>query len=266
MVNHDGITQFYIEATVVHGESREEEVSRKFESEIQDFINDIPSPDFTTLFRTVKRTAEQPQVGKFKKAVAEFIKTAQWDAVKEMQDSSIISKDMTKSIHFRGWEIMITLIAKGIRSSSVRNIGVIAGDVWNEDMKEIENISYIRGAIKKKVAQHRGIDSPYIIALNLMHEFASAFPLDRMIGQALWDHQGMLRNGNTRISAILVFLRASPSYIPKKFYVCHNPWARYPLPPIPRLPRLELIDDRFVPVAGDPLTEILGLPPNWPEE
>ena len=250
---------FYVEATVVHGESQQEENIRKFESQIKDHINTIDSPDFSLSFQTVRFGPNPPKLRKFKGKVDEFLKKADWETVKPLQDLRIFNRAMEETISCEGWVIKVFLIAKGDTrgKTGIQNVGMDIRGSGNESILEEKEIFSIQKNVRKKSSQHGRVLAPYVIVLNIMSESAVGFPLERLMNSALWGDGGVLTKDNTRVSVIIAFLHAAPSHIPElnQVYVCHNPHATYPLSEA----ALHLSQ-------SDPLTEILGLPPNWPDE
>ena len=259
LLDSQDITPFYVEATVVHGESQQEENIRKFEAQIKDHINSIDSPDFSLVSQIIRVGSNQPKLRKFKRKVDEFVQKASWEPIKAMQDLRIFNQDMEKTISCEGWVIKIFLIAKGDtrHKTGMVNVGMDIKYVGNESLLEEKEIVSIRKNIRKKSHRHGKMAAPYVIILNIMSDLAVSFPLERLMNSALWGNEGVLIQANTRVSAIIALLHATPSHIPEldKVYVCHNPHAINPLP-----------ESAFRLLQGDPLREILGLPPNWPAE
>lgn len=269
LMKSEEIPPFYLEAKVVTGESEQSIRHRRFWEEIQDFINQEKSVDFFLRVHLLSNPSTQPPLKKIRTAVRNYIDSANRDE---------------KWFDIHGWKYVISLIPKPDRSSLGDRLVAVSSygfqPVINKDFQDIQS------AIEDKAGKYGQFLSPYVIAINMLNPWAG---FSDFISALFGEHDEAFSRGdgtlpgltfrsssaalhwhgepqNTRVSAVIAFRHALPWHIPG-LYVCPNPWAQYPLPqPLPRLSRFDLTDDRFAPVAGDPLKEILGLPPNWPNE
>lgn len=271
LVASDDWGPFYVEATVLSGKSDQEAKMDKKFKEIQDHINKIESPYFYVAVTRIRATKQQPSLGKFRIAVQDYVKSA---------ERSIISGDLSvyreENLIVDDWELRVGLIFKNMKGSpTVRTIGMVPStDVYHEG----SIIKSIQKSIGSKASKYRRLGSPYLVAIYLPNMASVSTMMDAIYGrgsdrfidgswpgmnsrsgEAVFRWYGNIQHRN--MSAILGFTGMHKEYIPSEVYVCPNPWARYPLPqPLPRLSRFDLANDRFVPVAGDSIRGILGLP------
>ena len=272
----DNLSPFYVEAKLASGQSESEIAEEKLWGDVIRCIDEIESPDFYLTIHPKSIPDSPPRLTDIKKHVTKFIHNLSSTHQKGREDICI-----------RGLQFGIGVIPRGDSKGNSRlgSIGSIWGE-WNIIPSDLTD--HLGDAIERKSKRYGKLDAPYLIAVDIMN--ASLSPLDLFnvlygigpeeiirpkdgsrLGIELRQSGGVLPK-YPNVTAIIAFHQVMPSFIPHDWpipqaYVCPNPWAQHPLPEaIPRLFRFELVNDRFVPVAGDPLTEILGLPPNWPDD
>ena len=272
---------FHLEAKVVTGESERDMKDRKFREEIEDSINQIKTQDFFVSFRLVNGLTTQPPLEKIRSVVLNYINSLDRSEVESSVNSGNL-RQFEKKCTVQGWDFIISPLPRHDNDTLYqRIIGVSSRGFF-----PVTDIQDIQSAVKNKAKRYGDLSTPYLIAINMMSYGAGFSDFISALFGEYEDHpsrgDGTLpglttrspnaalrwrgKPRNTRVSAVIGFHHALPWHIPD-LYVCPNPWAKYPLAqPLPRLSRFDLMDDRFVPVAGDPLKEILGLPPNWPDE
>lgn len=183
-----------------------------------------------------------------------------------------------------GAEITITITLAKWKSAG--NVSVVGG------LDETANA--IRKAIHKKAAEYGELDLPFLLAINVINEVFLTHVGPEQIADAMFGqrvvifHKGSQETThtrdcksakflnpkgspqNTRVSGIIVVGCLNPwnfnGIIPELW---HNPWAKYPFPSeLWQLPQQVPSKSAGVyeKMEGKAISDLLGLPPNWPED
>lgn len=272
---------FYLEATLVSGETARETTARARENVVYDVLNRlVKSPDYF-LSLSVRGSPESPPPAK---QLANYINrelaVLDYDHIERLFRLNGDRNMPTWHFNHDGWVIEIQPIPKGqLRGNrSIRPIGTIKSEI-----KAVTPWGPIHDAIIEKGGKYGTIDFPYVIALNAIEQIDT---LDIM--QALFGEEEILISENfetrmrlkpngawfgpkgpqyTRVSAALVITQLSPYNIPRaKLTLYHNPWAKNPYTSVlTQLPQAIQIDGRIQWVDGKKPTDIFKLPSTWPD-
>jgi hypothetical protein len=276
---------FYLEGAVASGESRQEASAGALRNKVHDLLNRLDSPKFFISWEVISSTPTAPATRKIKA----FLKQ-QLDLLDPEQIASRYKSGGYPALpHWRyshdGWEIDFFPIPKSpeLRGKpGVRPVGMELHGVEIVDPR-----TPLRDVILEKAGKYGRVKHPFVVAVN-----SRADHLDRTdVLEALFGREQFIytqtRNGvvgpkaerapdgvwtspngprYTRLSAVLLFVGLLPWTV-CCCQVClyHNPWAEKKLDSeLNRLSRMTPIGGRRSWVDGEPLSFILGLPPDWP--
>jgi hypothetical protein len=144
----------------------------------------------------------------------------------------------------------------------------------------------LRGAVKKKANRYGALDKPLVIAINVDSFHLDAIDeVQALYGEESWvevlghpERSGPQRqpNGawrgpkgpqNRRASAVWFFNDLTPYTLGTRRSTLYlNPWAHLPTPScMLTFPHKRLTDDELVSLEGKSLSELFGVPDDWPE-
>ena len=277
-----GTERVYVEATVARGLSREQQGIEAAKDAFIDGLNHMDSPNFFIEVQFIETPKGPPPIRQARCFLDLHLKTLDPDQV---EDRLTRTMDYRSLPYFRfqeeGWSVDLYAMPKPVGARNDRSLRNVSG-IWT-GTHEIDAITPIRKAIRSKSTRYGELGLPYVIALNYVGESGSE---DDVI-QALFGNRyhtyighpsktvvGRRRNGcwhprhNTRVSGILFFRRLGGHDIADaEVRLYHNPWARHPyeghlcefpqMVPVPEDRSLRAVDGRS-------LSDVLGLPNDWP--
>jgi len=272
---------FYLEATVVSGKTREEAAAEARINTVYDTIDHMDSPNFFITFemRGVPRT---PVPGKDIRAhLAKELSALDPDAViAEYERRGDAALPKWPFLH-DGWHLTFSPIPKSPTARGkpgVRPIGIsFTGMHW------VQTDTHIRSSIMGKAGRYGDLKLPYVVAVNVLDHIDTEDVMTALFGDDVVRFDGQTatsdreRNGvwtgkggprYTRLSAVLVAssLRSDTlcsSEAAVSLWL--NPWAVQLYDSVlTRLPRHVAIDGRMTRLDGVSVGGILGLPADWP--
>lgn len=287
LVNLNNNPIFYFESTLAIG-SHDELAAEKLKNVVYDTINRMESPNFF-IGAIVQGTPKTPPPGaKWRKFLKIKLSELDPDQVAfHFMEGEL--KDLPSwRTEYDGWVVIFQAIPKSPEARGkpgTRPIGI-----RTEGSQARKSEINIRNVIEKKATKYGRLNLPYIISINIMHEFCDNISIanalygeeiiieTRTINGAKKFRPGRELNGvwwgpigprNTRVSAVLIFKQLFPWSIAQNTPVLwHNPWAKIPLnPEILTLPQ-KLFNEKGIykeHKAGKSAGEVFNLPRNWPE-
>jgi len=278
---------FYLEATLASGSSEERSADKR-ENVVYETIDKMNSPNFFIGVKVQGSPDTPPPGRKWRVILERWVSKLDPDKIGEKLESGGLEDLPNILLNHDGWNVTFQAIPKspnargkkGIRPIGLRFFGF---HKCNED-------EWIKNSIKEKATKYGDLNLPYIIAINVISIFGND---DHMVMDALFGKEGVTffrrpnggsdykltraPNGafrgpkgpqNTRVSGIIIcnnLLWGDISKINPTLW--HNPWASSPLNqdlwvlpqyvPNSNKSRIELKEGKIV-------TEIFGLPENWP--
>ena len=284
LVKQDNGTDFYLEASVMMNESKEEAGQRARLARIIDKINQSVKSDRLFLRMYPKK------ISKRSTRTSKLIKWLQEKANNLNSNELLKIKDHSQLPKWKwcdgDWLIEFTPIPKRpneISGTIERIIGIGPIQVTLDQTKD-----RLRRNLVGKASRYGQLDRPYIIAVNVMSNFIDSEVIEEILfGDEVyeveftesgpgWSTSRRMRNGAwtsergpryTRNSAVLIFKRLSPWRVAStQVLLFHNPWAKRKYESVLTcFPQCMLKDgDRHL-VDGESPGNILGLLSGWPE-
>lgn len=258
---------FYLEARVISGRSREQAAAERRANQVYEEIDKLVSADFFVGIECSKLPSEPLSGREIRAFLKEKLDATNWDELVPLYlDGGPAAMPRWRFADLR-WPVEFFPIPKQLEDrgkQGIRPLGMLF-----HDFGALEDLSFIRHAISQKAKRYGDLNAPFIVAVNLLSGFAD----EDAVVSALYGRRTrtFLRLGNgkeivtdgrddtglwssagphsklTRLSGILVVLRAEAWNVPSsRLLYCSNPWANSRLPdPFPRLPRIVLFNDRL---------------------
>ncbi len=276
--------QFYLEAIVVMGESKEMTAARARTWKLFDTINKrIKSQDFLIGIQLKEWPKNPPPIREVVNYLENILKESDYHEIVESEEHS-----STQALNWRGngWIVSFFLIPKS-KSSNNTNDNYRPIGVTMEPVKLGNSRQAIRDAVVYKAKRYSDLELPYVIALNTMEcyvdfqdiidalygeeqvivEFTDSVPGKQectRLPNGAWTRKSGPRY--TRNSAVLLTKRLDCWNINgSDIRLYHNPWAKKPYKSVfNSLPQSVLEDNIFKMTDGDSISKIFGLPPGWP--
>ncbi|HEY4129400.1 MAG TPA: hypothetical protein VGM50_02230 [Gemmatimonadaceae bacterium] len=279
-----GVDTLFIEATLATDRSDEERGRDSHAQQIYADIEGIDSPDFYIRIVRLELLADKsPSLKRIRDFVQRTLANADWSAASIALAHSGLSDLPSAKHRDNGTVLEVELIPKPAEARGKpgrRSIGVYPFvSKWGD------SVPSIRRSLEKKTMKYGKLGFPFVIAINATTEwgfesreaFEAAFGFE--VVQQDSDTQAVLvrmsdghfaphkHSVNKRVSGALIgaFHPALPSQSQMVLY--HNPWAVVPLPH-DALPFSQVIldGDQVLHIPGQPLTQVLGLAADWPNE
>ncbi len=278
-----GRHQFALEASVVGGESAQEQGRRAVLNVVFDAINDVPSLDyFFDLVECVLKGSEQPSLRSIKQFVAQQLEVADYATLAVLGRSDIQAHPT--------WvfdDDKIRLVIRPIPKHDARGeLGVRPIGIYPMEGGWIRDNEAIRRRLSEKARQLRSVDGPRVLAINALTRWGTDHDdaVEALFGseQIVVDvatrqaRPSRARDGfllgpkgpiNTRISAVLITSVHPWTTARAGIDVFLNPWAKAGIPE-GALPFTlhRAVDGRLKREEGRRPGEVFGLPESWPEE
>jgi hypothetical protein len=231
----DGFGCFWLEATVVGGDSPLTFTERKLHEALCDLIELVSAPPEVSLGLSVLRYGTctpgrrrvVPRVERWLRELGDP------DALRARQAAGLSAP--TRRVEFDGWQFELEAIAGRRRPGSERRV-LATRPIACPPQRAVNDIRPLRRKIKKKAARYGRPDRPYLLAVLALGDHVR----DRDVESALLgipgresDHavwHGPAGPCNTRLSGVLVARGLQPargSASPPRLW--RNPWAVHPL-------------------------------------
>jgi hypothetical protein len=285
LVNSNTNGPFYMEAVVASGESHEEASARAIRSRLHDILNRLDSPSFFIGWELRNCTQTPPAARKVRAFLKQKLAPLDLERIAGDLKSRGFGALPRWVYSHDGWLIEFFPIPKSpvLRGKpGVRPMGTeFEGGGWVDDRTPL------RDAILEKAGKYGKLGLPFVVAVNsLAQHLDKVDALEALFGKeefvytqtpkgvvgpkaerapdGVWTSPGGARY--TRLSAVLLIHALFPWNIPRCTpCLYHNAFAEMRLDcELNRLPRMMPKDNRPNWVAGDTLSSILGLPPDWP--
>lgn len=241
--------KFYLEATVVTGESAKIQAARTRENIVYDVLDRlVKSPDYFLTLSVKGSPDTPPPAKKLASYINSQLKLLDYDEISSIYISRNFHNLPRWYFEHNGWRIEIRPAPKfKLRGrEGVRPIGTrIAGFTW------IDNRIPIRDSIIEKGRKYGELDLPVVIAVNALDHVDETDILEALYGKEKYiinisddttivseprftrtpDGVWTGRKGPryTRISAVLIVTQLSTYNIPRSsLRLYHNPWAQIP--------------------------------------
>lgn len=264
LVSDKGL-DFYVEATMPDL-PQDDAINQRLCDELIDELNKTPSEYYLDVdFEGLLRNRPSP------KEIKAWLKNKP-----SVGSSFELKQDSAK--------IVVTILSAKKGTNCGENVGIVEyGAVWGSP-----GAAMIRRAIHKKSSHYGNLGKPYLIAINV----SNVRPLihDSHVANAIFgdlcvrinpktkehSYRRNLRTAklltlggepeHTRVSGIIILKNLGPWNIVHTTPVLwHNPGAELPFPPeLWQLPQ-QIPKEVYEKKEGKAVSELLGLPPNWPE-
>jgi hypothetical protein len=282
--------QFYLEATVSTGESKEAAAARARTECVYDAINEIDSPDFWINVEVRGTPVSPVPRNKLMKFLAENLTSADYDDITHRYEQSGFDDLPCWHYEFEGWGVDFFLIPKrnargrkgvrpmGMQKSSVHN-QPLSADLSLDIAKEfvVDSVTPVRNAILAKAGRYGTPDLPYVVAINALDDdvdeidvVAALFGDEPIVSRFEGDPFQERRKPNgvfakyTRVSAVLVFMKLygwNFSSVDARLY--HNPRAAKEFSgALMRVAQEVVVNGRLNLTSGSSLPYIFGVHPD----
>lgn len=275
--------KFYLEATVVTGETAFQTAARSRENIVYEVLDrHVESPDYFLSLFVSGSPMSPPPARKLADYINEELSLLDYDEIARIYKLDGLEHLPLWHFNHGRWHIEIQPVPKfKLRGKSgVRPIGTRM-----TDFRLVNNWTPIRDSIIEKGRKYGELDLPYVIAVNVLKPADSTDILQALFGQEEYiidisdsSAPKMRRKPNgvwigpkgtryTRISAVLMVTRLSTYNIPRaSLYLYHNPWAQKPYESVlTQLHQAILVDGRIHWADGKKVDSIFDLSPNWPD-
>jgi hypothetical protein len=281
-VTPDG-TQVFVEAVLASDYSKAEIAARKRKDAVLTAINKIDSPNFF-LGVNADGNPQQPIRGKaLGQELERWLKSLDPDQVIQETNERGFNSMPRMTWKHEGWKVSFTAIPKkpDRRGKGQRVIGLISGGAQFVNIWEP-----IRNAVKSKGKRYGTLPSSLLICVNVdgmvvdrIDEMQALFGEEEYVfyvGDARESEMRRRSNGAwvgpkgpqyKRVSGAWIFDTLNPwNVVSRKNCVYFNPWADKPLPDLfLNVNHAKLQDHKMVWCEGQPIGDVLNLPPDWPE-
>jgi hypothetical protein len=276
------VGSFYLEAILATEARRTSVADRKRLDELLDAINRRTDPNFFVSVDVVRYGPGQPSA----RTIVAFLR-GELKKLDPDSDSTWTDKNGYLGPKLRwegdGWSIVFHAMPKrrdARGKANRRMVGAVADRLWVPGSAQP-----VRNAVKEKGGRYGAMNRPYIVAVNVITPwldeidlmnalFGTEFFTDHGTGSLVFGRDsdgvfGTTANPRyTRVSAVAFFEDVHPWNVASSdALLVHNPHAKHPLPAGTLGIRECTYTGGQEPKpghAGVPLSELLGLPAEWP--
>ena len=277
---------FYIEAALVTDTPRHEVAAGRRRSRVLDAIDEIES-EFYININTAKEFEFDPPIRPLLNSLRRWLDTLEPAGVSAAIAANGFGAAPRLSESHGGCDIEFEAIPESSSSAGrdVRTLGFV--NVGQGAIVTPQKA--IRNKIVEKARKYGSLDRPYVLAINATGMFANTpavlqalfgteqieagvqrFGIERVKLTRAADGAWFANSGPqiTRVSAAIVFLNLQPWMVAKcEVQLYHHPWATRPYTgSLGRLPSVVLRDRNICFEEGQPLSRILNLPEQWPDD
>lgn len=272
-----GEERFWLEATVVGGDSPLTFTEQKMDEALCDLIDTVRAPRFSLGLEVLRYGACQPGRRRVVPRIEGWLRGLDPDDLRARQAAG--APPVTRRFAFDGWELDVEAIAREAGAGGRR---VCAPRTACEG--PVNDVRPLRRKIKKKASRYGELDRPYLLSVLALGDYVT----DRDVTHALLgmaavdpdaaaasprpDHAVWIGPGgpcNTRLSGVLVARGLTPARLATTMpTLWRNPWALRPLEAeLPwRAARREAGRDAVAfSAARTEAATLLGLAPRWPD-
>jgi hypothetical protein len=285
LVSRPDGSSFYLEACVVSAKSKDEVAAERRANQVYDQIDKLSSPDFFVGIEIREHPSVPPPGQQIRRFLQHNLASASWADVSAAMDRGGREDVPRWRFSHDSWEVDFFPIPKKSEergSQETRPLGM-----WFYDARTLSDVADVRAAIVRKAGRYGDLGRPFIVAVNVLSGFTDEdIVLKSLLGRTQFtlarSTTGVTANWGrapdgvwtspkgpryTRLSGVVVAHGAKAwSVSNSKLWYCPNPYAANPLPaPFPRLPRLDIVEQKYVPVDGASPAEIFDLGRQWPE-
>lgn len=272
-------SSFYLEACVVSAKSKDEVAAERRANQVYDQIDKLSSPDFFIGIQIREHPKSPPPGQQIRRFLDEKIASTCWEDVNAAIERGGLEGAPRWRFSDNSWEVDFFPLPKKPEERGKpepRPLGM-----WFYDARTLSDVDDIRAAVVRKAERYGELDSPFIVAVNLLSGFSDeSIVLKSLLGRTQFTltrsasgvtgSWGRAPDGvwtsprgprYTRLSGVLVVHGAKPwSVGSSKLWYCPNPWAADPMPaPPPRLPHLAIENQTYVRAEGARPAEIFNL-------
>jgi hypothetical protein len=282
--------RFYLEATIVSGETVEEARSNARVRAVYDVLDrEIRNQNFFLWLHLDGNPRFPPRARNMANFLNKELEKLDPDEIFRLKLSGLDKQIPKWYFDFDGWKVIVEPTPKKPEARGrpgVRPIGAYSTNFQNVDDK-----TPLRSAVEKKANKYGHLDLPYIIAINDLDYIDDIDIMEALFGDEKYtyfvsEENPSIQNGPyysrekngvwighngpryTRVSGVLIFSRLSAWHIPKSEYSClyHNPWAINPYCSVfcqcnQAIPGSNGAMEK---IQGKAIVDILGLSENWP--
>ena len=279
-------SEYFVEAVLATGESREETAARARMDAVYDALNRMESPNFFIGMKVKGAPETSPPARQIRALLKQHLARLDPEAISRDLDAGGFEALPHWSYDHEGWHIEFFPIPKSAKARGrrgLRPIGLQFGEVhWVDDR------TAIRDAVIGKAGSYGHLELPYVIAVNALadrvdridvmealfgkehfifraHAAGSVGPEFERAPDGAWTSPGGPPNAG--VSAALIAVQLLPSSVSRSS-IClyHNPWATRPYEgELNRLHRATAVDgSRMDWHEGMSLADIFELPADWP--
>jgi hypothetical protein len=234
LVARAGAERFWLEATVVGGDSPLSFTERKLDEALCDLIETVQAPRFSLGLEVVRYGACTPGRRRVVPRIERWLRELDPDALRARQAAGAPAP--TRSIEFDGWRIELEAIADAGEAESGARRRLLARRAAACSAGAVNDIRPLRRKIKKKAARYGQPDRPYLLAVLALGEHVGERDVEHALlgipgrpqDHAVW--HGPAGPCNTRLSGVLVARGLQPARRPAAPpRLWHNPWAVHSL-------------------------------------
>jgi hypothetical protein len=231
-----GDERFWLEATVVGGDSPLTFTERKLDAALCDAIDSVRAPRFSLGLEVAHYGRCMPARRRIAPRIERWLGELDADALRARQAAGAAAP--TRELAFDDWRISLAAIARDECSGSVRDPRLIGPRASRVALaaKPVDDIRPLRRKIKKKAARYGDLDRPYLLAVLALGEQVR----ERDVDAALLGVQGRAQDHavwagpsgpcNTRLSGVLLARGLDHARLASTVpTLWRNPWAVHPL-------------------------------------
>lgn len=277
-----GSEGIYVEARVAMDRSDAKAAAQARINRAFDALNRLHSPDFF-LNLEVDGVPDAVVPADLRRAVARFLKAQDYERCVQLLDAGGLAALPSETFRQGGFVVRYSAIPKAKASRGEPGLRPI-GMLGPARPYRLDNLSALRGAIRRKANKYRHLDRPLMIAVNAVSQRLE----NRHVMEALFGTECLVVRGDHRqatrradgiwqgaggpqhraVSAVLVVSSLCPwSLTRQALRIYHHPWALRPcLDDLADLPQAVPSHDRVHMELRDGIKPhaLFGLPEDWP--
>jgi hypothetical protein len=275
--------QFFLEAVLAGEDAGRNPAAEAMKRTTLDRLDEAAHPSFLLDIDSDGDPSSQPSSNELIARAHAWLNSLDVDALRTQFEAVGLEAMPTLEWSHDLWQLTLRAIPmrRERRGQTNRLIGALGDGVrWTNTWEPL------RGAVKKKANRYGALDKPLVIAINVDSFHLDAIDeVQALYGEESWvevlghpERSGPQRqpNGawrgpkgpqNRRASAVWFFNDLTPYTLGTRRSTLYlNPWAHLPTPScMLTFPHKRLTDDELVSLEGKSLSELFGVPDDWPE-
>jgi hypothetical protein len=274
-----GEERFWLEATVVGGDSPLSFTEQKLDEALCDLIDTVRAPGLSLALEVLRYGSCQPARRRVVPRIEGWLRGLDPEELRARQAASGVGA-ATRRFTFEGWEFELEAIPRDeTRPLPVEERRVLAPRAAPCRDAVVNDVRPLRRKIKKKAARYGELDRPYLLAVLALGDFVEDRDVTHALlgaaaagceagGRARPDHAVWIGPGgpcNTRLSGVLVARGLTPARLATTMpTLWRNPWALRPLEVALPWRTARRADDRDAAAFGAAATDaatLFGLAP-----